>query len=708
MPVRRSTAALLLGAIAALSGAAAIAITPWIDLEQEFGLPWLFRVRGPVAPPAEIVIVAIDEDSALQLGLPDKPRDWPRTLHAELVRYLAQAGARAIVFDMTFDTVSARPDDDAEFAAAARAAGNVVVTQSLHKKVLQIPGSTGGAAATLLIEKPTPPIPIIEQAVAGYAPFLLPKTSRVDAYWTFWGGATDQPTLPMVALRVFTSGAEAAPGAGASSPAHRQSWRDRSAHLLATGDTRYLNLYGPPNTLFTVPYYSVLALARGAPDAPGADGLSADRLRGKAVFVGLSARTPAGQDRSRDDYGTVFTEDNGLNLSGVELAATAFANLLQDRPVRPLGTPWRYAIALLWALVLGLVCLGLAPIRAVSLTVAVSALYLLLVNVRFGATAAWLPFVVPVAIQAPLAMVANLWLHYRRTQREREAIKRAFGHFLPSAMVDQLALDMGSMTDSNRVLPGSCLATDAGNYTTLAEQMAPGDLGRLMNEYFAQLFVPVEQSGGVVMDVVGDAMVAIWVAASSEVALRRKACDATVEIAAAVDRFNRVQAHGVALPTRLALHAGDMLVGNIGASRHYEYRAVGDTVNTASRLQGLNKVLGTTLLASTAAVEGLDEVMIRPLGSFRLVGKASPLAVVELLGHRSDADPALEHLCARFAPALHSYCEGRWQEAADRFSAILVDKFYDGPSRFYLAHCGKLLAQPPTLPWSPTITVDTK
>jgi adenylate cyclase len=208
--------------------------------------------------------------------------------------------------------------------------------------------------------------------------------------------------------------------------------------------------------------------------------------------------------------------------------------------------------------------------------------------------------------------------------------------------------------------------------------------------------------------VVGDAMVAIWVTGSSDLALRRKACEATLEVAAKVERFNRAQAAGTALPTRLALHAGDMLVGNIGASRHFEYRAVGDTVNTASRLQGLNKVLGTTLLASTTAIEGVHGLLIRPLGSFRFVGKSSALEVVELLGYVADADPARVRLCEGFAAALGSYAQGRWQEAAGRFSALLVDTIGDGPARFYLAHCTRLLAQPPTLPWSPTITLDNK
>lgn len=697
------TAAWAPGALAALGGALAIAIAPWFDLEQEFGLPWLFRVRGPQAPPAEVMVVAIDEDSAQELGVADKPRDWPRTLHAELVRYLSQAGARVIAFDMTFDTFSAQPADDADFASAVRAAGNVVVTQSLRKEVQQLPGADGAPGATLVIERPVPAVPVIAQAVAGAAPFLLPKASRVDATWTSWGGAMRQPTLPVVAWQVFTAGAPDRPGTGPAAADQRRS--ENVARLLERSDSLYFNLYGPPRTVVTVPYQQVLALARGA---SAADGAAARQFRGEAVFVGQSARTPAGQDRARDDYGTVYSQADGMNLSGVELAATAFANLLHDRALMPLDAPWRYVVALVWALALGGLCQLLAPLRALVATAVLALAYLWFVHARFAAAALWWPAVIPLGLQAPLALLAYLGLHYQSIQNERRAIKRAFGRFLPASMVEQLAQDLGSMTNANRVLRGSCLSTDVSDYTTLAERLPPGELGDLMNDYFAQLFVPVERSGGAVMDVVGDAMVAIWVAGPSDLALRRRACEATLEVVAHVERFNRARTGATALPTRLALHAGDMLVGNIGASEHYEYRAVGDTVNTASRLQGLNKVLGTTLLASAAAVEGVNGLLTRPLGTFRFVGKSSTLEVVELLGHRADAAEARLLLCERFAAALSAYAEGRWREAADGFAAILVDTFEDGPAQFYLAHCTRLLDQPPTLPWSPTITLEHK
>ena len=235
----------------------------------------------------------------------------------------------------------------------------------------------------------------------------------------------------------------------------------------------------------------------------------------------------------------------------------------------------------------------------------------------------------PIALQAPLALFAGVWLNYRDTRREREAIKRAFSFFLPPGVVDQLARNLGAMPDANRVVFGACLATDVENYTTLAESTEPAQLGELMNDYYAEMFVPVERSSGVIADIVGDSMMAVWAKSANGLDVRRSACLAALEIAAAVERFNTGAPGHPALPTRFGLHSGDMLFGTVGASGHYEYRAVGDIVNTASRI-GPQQGPRYADSRSDATVRGLKDLATRPLGSFLLVGKVKPVTIVEL------------------------------------------------------------------------------
>ena len=704
------TKVLALGSLIALAGAMAIALAPWFDLEQEFGLGWLYTARGPIQPPDEVVVVAIDEDSAEALGVAANPRDWPRSLHAQLVRSLARAGARVIAFDLNFDLPSPEPDNDIDLAAAMAAAGNVIATDTVRKDMLPLDDSRGRALASVVIEKTAPPTPVIARALLGHAPFMLPKAARVDAYWSFMHGDSETPTLPVLALRSWAS--ERPPSRlVALAPAERDRIADSLRRLAAGGDLSYLNLYGLPRTIRTLPYTQVLKSTGArleAGEAAEAGAIDDEALRGKAVFVGYSALSPAGQDRLRDDHRTVFTQPDGMNTSGVELAATAFANLLQDRPLRPVALRWQLAGTSAWALLLALICTRLRPGQALALAGALGLAWLALVLDRFSQHAWWWPSIVPIGVQLPLALFAGTWLHDRQTQRERESLRRVIGHYLPKDFVDQLERNLGSMTHGNRVVFGCCLSSDVYSFTTMAEQMDAASVGSLLNEYFKELFVPVERTGGAVVNVVGDEMVAIWAASSSNEQTRRNACDAALELLAAVEHFNQGRAGRPRLETRFGIDCGELLIGNVGASSHYEYRAVGDPMNTASRLQGLNKLLGTRLLMSAPTLAGLEGLLTRPLGSFRLAGKVNAVTVVELCGTIAAAAVARRELCVEFALALERYQAGQWSDAAQAFGSIQARWPADGPTRFYLERCTALLADAPASGWSPVISVGSK
>ena len=756
--MRRLLEGLTWGLVIGLLGSLATSWSRMSELEQDFELRWLFHLRGAAPVPQEVVVVAIDEQSAQRLGLPGKPSEWPRELHARLIDRLVRAGARVICFDLTFDTPSRVAQNDAELAAAIRRAANVVLTDSLRKETRPQSNDSGHTVGEIEIERLSPPIPILEHAALAHAPFPLPRQSRVDTYWTFKTGAGDRPTLPVVALQVFafdayrpfldllrrvapgvnvaapeTAGALFAPNsAGAindqlrsvfltdprigelmSSALANASDQDlppqskrliRSLLSLYRGDeVAYLNFRGPPRTITTVPYSEALYQRSDDPkDRPAID------FAGKVVFVGFSAASQPGQDRIRDDYETVFSEASGLYLSGVEIAATAFADLLDDRPVRPIPRAWQLGIVALWGIALGTACRMLRPLAAGALVLILVLAYLLLALRQFAVAAMWLPLLVPLCFQAPLGLFRGVLLNYRDAKRERERIRQAASYYVPKHVVDQLIEKVSPITSADQLVHGACLATDVEKYTALAEHMAPKDLARLMNEYYAELFKPVERLGGLVSNLAGDAMLAIWAASSSNTSAGRQACLAALEITEALQRFNQAAAGRPALHTRLGVHSGHMLLGSIGASHHYQYEAMGDMVNTATRIQGLGKYLRTRILASEAAIDGFQEILTRPMGAFLLAGKLEPVSLVELLGRVQDADAGKVSLCRKFTEALEAYRTRRWRDAASQFSEILHLFPEDGPSRFYLQRCESYLLNPPDDSWSPAVRQDRK
>jgi adenylate cyclase len=226
-------------------------------------------------------------------------------------------------------------------------------------------------------------------------------------------------------------------------------------------------------------------------------------LYGKAVFVGFSERLRPAQ---KDGFYTVFSQANGVDISGVEIAATAFANLLEDMPIRPLAVHAQLIMIFLWGLVLGVGCRLLPTVIAAVSALGLGALYLIAVQQQFMTVGSWYPLIIPVCFQMPLAFFGTVLWKYFDTSKERHNIRKALGYYLPNQVIEQLSKNVADARTNNQLVYGTCLFTDAGQYTSLAETMEPAALGSFMNQYFEVIFEPVQRHGGSVSDVVGDSV----------------------------------------------------------------------------------------------------------------------------------------------------------------------------------------------------------
>lgn len=737
----RAVGALALGVLTGTAGVLAALFPGTLDLEEGVGLSTLFSLRGPRTPPADVVVVAIDRQSVDALALPGDVARWPRRLHGQLVDRLAARKAAVIAFDVFFANEGGSVEDNRLFAEAMRRADNVVLADYLMREHVPV-GSVQS------IERVISPLPVLAEAAVGTAAFPLPKIPvRLSRYWTFKRDAGDIPTLPVVALHTFSLDAHdafvhllrsaGAPQAVAlpdrtalgvshkvdraaralrdlfvadaelaermwrsvdvTGPAHGADRRRRLEALIRAYDSPsspYLDLYGPPGTIRTVPYFKVIGPAEAPPE-----------FEGKAVFVGLSGQFRAEQ---RDGFHTVFSDPSGLDISGVEIAATAFANLLEGRAVRPPHSAPHVAAILLGGLILGAVWRLFRPVVAIAGGLVVGLAYVLLAVNRFAADGTWLPLVVPLFVQLPIAVGGAILYRYVEADREQKAIRHAASQYIPAHVIEQ-AVARAGVASASELVHGVCLATDAERYTALGEVLEPRELAAFMNRYYAAVFEPIRRHGGVISDVVGDAALAVWVAkdASDSQSLRRLGCEAACDVAVAIERFNAADAR-LRLPTRIGLHSGPIALGNVGAMDHFEYAVVGDVVNLTSRIQGLNKTLGTRLLASEDVVAGLFGLLTRRLGAFVVVGRSKPVTVYELLGRQGDALARDVERCAGFQAALAAYEARRWRDAEECFRALVKAHGDDGPSRFYLRYCARYRKAPPDATWDPVIRVEVK
>lgn len=733
--VRPLTRAGATGAVAALLGVLLIATPVGLALEERFGLGWLFWTRGPAAPPADVAVVSLDRRSTEELGLPEKIRNWPRTVLARLIDRLVELQASVVVFDLILDQPR-EPEDDGALAASIAAARRVVLFEYLDRTVRPIDDDSGAVAGVISREQLRPPLAAFVAAAAGVGPFPLPKVpARVSQFWAFGANLDDRPSLPIVALQrraldaypewlellraagmagveslpvvdggfdgavrlhdlmvrvraAFLADPDLAARAAAqlrAAPRSPADQRQLQALLEVYGgpDSHYLNFYGPAGSVPTVPLYEVLE-----------GGEAAAKLAGRVVFVGLSDLN----NPHEDDFPTVFSRADGVDVAGVEIAATALANLLEDRLLEPAGRWTGVALVGLFGLAIGLIAGRLPAPVAIPSALLLAGMYYGGAGLAFARHALWLPVAVPLMLQLPLGLFMGLFLQYRAAQRAKANIDRGMHYYLPDKVARGFAEAAIDPTAVKERVYAVCMVTDASRFTTMAEAMAPEDLSSFLDDYFAILFGVVERHGGLVTDVIGDGTTSVWTAAAPERASRLRACLAALEIERAVAGFNR-QNPARELPTRFGLNAGYAVVGNVGGSGRFAYSVIGDCVNTAARLESLNKQLGTRLLANAELTADLDELRRRPLGRFQLKGKHDVVALDEILGH-AEIDAVDRGPLDRFAAGLERFEVADWAAAAARFTAVLAERPDDGPSRFYLDLCRRHLAggPPPETP----------
>jgi adenylate cyclase len=738
-----------------LAGIFGLILIPFMcGVEENIGLDLLFKLRGERAAPSDVVIVTLDKESALSLDLPPEPYKWPRSLHARLVDSLTRKGAAVIAFDLIFKEPGPVEMDNL-FAQAIRNAGNVILGEQLDRDTLPLTDNDGATMGDLKIETSVRIIPSLADSAIASAPFPLPKVPvKVSQYWNFKQGAGDIPTFPVVAFQFFALKdydnllklvKKVDPVLADSLPKDKNEvieskgvlkivltlrdifkTRPRFAdnviekmenensltddynkysilksliEMYRGDDSHYLDFYGPSGAIHTIPYYQLIP----NPEAPSSEPKSLD-LHGKAVFVGLSERL---RPEEKDGFYTTYSQLSGVDISGVEIAATAFANLLENRNVRPFSLFANIATIFFGGLILGVSCRILSNLAAAISVVVLCALYLANAHYQFKASGLWSPLVIPLLIQAPLAFVGTTLWKYLETYVERQNARKALGYYVPGKMVDQLIKSSLDIRTNSELFQGTCLCTDAEKYTTLSETMDPRSLGKLMNEYFHTVFGPVKRQNGTVSEVVGDSMIAIWQAEQSEIADRVKACLAALGINDVMHRFNQAN-RASQLPTRIGLHTGHIMVANIGAMDRYEYNPVGDIVNTASRIEGLNKYMGTRILASREVVYDLKEFLTRELGEFILSGKSKPVVIYELICRKEEAGLRERQICSLFPEGLSAYKRQSWKEGIEIFSELIKMNGTDGPSRFYLGLCEKYEKNPPGELWEGLVRMDDK
>ena len=727
-------------------------------------LDFRFAFRGERVHDDRIVIVDIDDTTLQKLG----SFPIPRIAYAQLVERLHADGARVVAFDATFPTVAnnsaltaldalehdvkqsggtnpallqkiarlrTEADQDAQFAAVLKQAGNVVlghVFLDAQRAQLADPKLQddyynivwGKAFPQILpVKKDGKAFDLNkawqESGTVGYGVEAnIAKLAEAAASYGFLDIRSDAdgtlrhatlieryreqdffPPLAMETVRQY----EQIPDQDivvyiAENGIERIQFGKRELRPGRDG-TVLINYAGPYGTYKHVSMASVLDGSAGPAN-----------FRDKIVLLGATAQGIG------DLRNTPF-QSNGAAYMGVEVHANIIDNLLHYgepattflvRGIREEGIDLGFI--LLFGLGLGYWCHRLRPLYATLIALATLVAFTAFVYFAFTAWGRWLSFVIPAGtLVATYASIISFRTMFE--EREKRKIRKTFGQYLSPGVIALIDKD-----PERYIRPGgeqkelSVMFTDIRGFTTLSEGMTPNELVEWLNEYLSAMTDILFRHQGTLDKYIGDAIMAFWGSPYPQGDHAVAACRCGLEMNRRLDELNekwRAESKKEAA-MGVGINTGPVNVGNMGSAKRLSWTVMGDNVNLASRLEGLTKEYRIrTILSEGTYAQVKDQFVCREVDKIRVKGKLQPVTIYELLDDAAAREQYADRL-ARFDAAMQTYRLQDWPQAAARFAELLTHYPEDGPSQVLLQRVLEFQESAPAADWDGVYVMKTK
>lgn len=576
----------------------------YLEGTQAKTLDLLLRLRGSELN-ADVVIVAIDEDAFDSIG---QRQPLPRDYLAKIIRGLQRAGAAVVALDVTFQAPTA-PAEDAALARVIRAFADdgrsrVVLTSTAMPKT----GPLADPAVLAAAVRGAPDVPEDPDAMIRKTVLLLSGPA-----------GRFEPSLALAAVArlagMTPQALDAAVGEGRGALALPELRRGGALVpgaeplTVQSDELVRINFIGKAKSFLTVPSNAVAALAD-----PRAEIERENPFRGRVVFVGATF------EESRD----FFTTPHGA-MAGVEIHANVAHMLLTRSFIRPSGWVVSFLLQVAVVLLTGAVLVSYSPMAGTIVSVGGMVLIGFPASyVIFHRGSYWVDFMLPI--------LATRFLGFGADTLERRRFKQAFSRYVSREVVAQVLSEAPGLRGERRDV--SILFSDLRGFTTMSEGMPPEHVAAILNEYFDAMTAAIFKYRGMINDFVGDAVMAIFGAPLQDRDHALHATRAGIAMGEALETLNaKWKNEGLPqLRMGIDIHSGEVFAGNVGGRSRVKYTLIGDAVNVASRVEGLNKELGTTMLITEATRRLLgDRVEVRDIGPREVKGRTELVHVHELL-----------------------------------------------------------------------------
>ncbi len=684
-----------------------------LDTVELKTLDWRFlQASHPEEADTSIVLIAIDQNSLETFQNRNVIWPWPRDFYGVVLDYLHAAGARSVSFDILFDRrdFDRRENDgtvtDSIFAESMKNSGNVLLVTWLSKRLKE--DEPGGAILNRHLIDGNYPLIAIPQFDRANAP--LPEFQEDARSVAVTNFESDPDGIARRVPLIYQFNKRFIPYFGLANY-----MVDKNIPIAQLGDVVQsipvsndghflIYWYGKGGTEGVFKYYPIWSVITSALKykTGATPTLPLSFFKNKEVIIGGTA------PGLLDTRPTPFTS---LEVyPGMEIHATMLSNLLNNHFLRDLPRWLTYAIIAVLSFLGAFIFFRIRRLSAaigtffVVLTAFVGLTFLLFYNEKL-----WFPMVTPsIALISTFAFSA--FFSYATEGRQRRELRRAFNRYLSPAVVSQIVESSGALELGGNTVEGTVYFSDIKDFTNIAESMQPKELVAYLNEYFSLASDLILKRDAMLDKYIGDAIMAIFGAPIPKPDHAKLACLTALEIQRSLEAFyKKKSAQTPRFTTRIGLNSGKMIVGNIGSTKRLDYTAIGDTVNLASRLEGVNKFFGTRIIISESVFRlAKDAVETRELDLIRVKGKNVPIRIYELVGEHGTLNEDTKEFLALFDEALKYYRNKQFDQAARQFDNLLSVKPEDGPCTTYVERSRLLAMQKLPDQWDGVFTLTSK
>lgn len=648
-----------------------------------------FRIRGPVKPDKDVVVVAIDHKSIKEIGR----WPWSREVTGKLIENLADYyGTKVTALDIVFSEPQNSVADNA-LAASVKKSGNVVMGYFFREEQNEINKES-------LVQLENAKLKLVKIA-DGVQSIPIPEFPSLDINipqiganaldFGFFNARPDGDGLYRRSILLLLYNGDMYPSLSLKALRHylgsdimldvRQwgvdSMQVGSMRIPSREDgTMALNFYGRAGSFLTVSASDIIAKR-----------LPNDLLKGKIAFVGA---TEVGIYDLRP---TPFD----ATLPGIELHATMAANALEKRFLLydSMTQIMEITCIFLLPILLG-IFLAFAPgtFAGLGIMALFTGAFGLFNYFMFASVFRDMTIIYPFAGIAFTYLGGEAWRNLV-VERKGRHLKKAFSSYVSPDLVKQIEKDPDKLVLGGEQRELSILFSDIRGFTTVSESLTPPDLVKLLNEYLSPMTRIVLEERGTLDKFIGDAVMALFNAPLDVPEHATYACTAAVRMMDELKLLNVGFAErGMhTLDIGIGINTGPAVVGNMGADIRFDYTAIGDSVNLASRLESLNKYYGSHILVSedTKKLVNDSRFIFREVDRVKVKGKHLPVVMYELMISNIDILP-------RFEAALQKYRSQDFKGAKSDFDE-LASVCDDGTSRLYAVRCDEYIASPPPSDW---------